>query len=114
MLYSVGLRMVPAPWARGVGLYEPGLLPAPNARHTREVRPALSLTPGTYKAMTQRAISWPLLSIKLIERGGYIRSKGRGRHVAEGSCDWQEPCGRNGTRVCLVFAYMCLSVCVYG
>lgn len=66
--------------------------------------------------MTQRAISWPLLLIKLIEKGGYVWSL-----VMAGKYMWQRGdlligsghVGETSTYVCLcVFVRVCMSVCV--
>lgn len=56
------------------------------------VRPCLVTSlQGKHKPVTQRAIFWLLLIIKLIENG--VRSLG----VTEGGLlDWQWPCVRNG------------------
>lgn len=56
------------------------------------VRPCLVTSlQGEHKAVTQRAIFWLLLIIKLIENGVWSLGMTEG-----GLLDWQRPCVRNG------------------
>lgn len=66
--------------------------------------------------MTQRAISWPLLVIKLIEKGGYVWSLGMAHKYMwqeGGLLDWQWPCGRN-EYLCVFGVHACPSVYVHA
>lgn len=75
--------MMPTSWTTGATLFGPWPSPShlmPAIAFRREVgfvRLCLVTShQGIYKATTQRAISWPLLVIKLIEKGGYVWSLG--------------------------------------
>lgn len=118
--------MVPASGPSGATLYVPW--PSPStpmpavafSRGAGFVRPCLvTSNQGKYKAMTKRAISWPLLVIKLIEKGGYVRSLGMADKYmwqrGGGLLDWQWPCGRllMCVCVCVQWCTSCVCVCVW-
>lgn len=114
--------MVPASWASGATLYGPWPSPSPSApmpatafrRWAGFVRPCLVTShQGKYKAMTQRAISWPLLVIKLIEKGGYVWSLGMADKQRGDFLIGSGHVGETSTYVCArmcVYVFVCVHV----
>lgn len=113
--------MVPASWASGATLYGPWPSPStpmPAIAFRRGagvfLRPCLVTShQGKYKAMTQRAISWPLLVIKLIEKRGYAWSLGMADKYMWQRGDFLIGSGHVGeTNTFYVCTGACVFVCV--